>query len=97
MEFFLILALIIVTVVAVFAIQNAHIVTINFLFWHFEGSLVLLLLSFFAGGLITALFLTLPGRIKRRRACEEKIRALECNLSQAQSSAEKTAEPPPAT
>jgi uncharacterized integral membrane protein len=95
MEFYLILALIIVTTVAVFAIQNAHLVMIKFLFWHFEGSLVLCLLSFFTAGLITALLLTLPGRLKRRRAYREKIEALERDISRAKPPEEKTPEPPP--
>jgi putative membrane protein len=96
MEFYLILALIIVTTVAVFAIQNAHVVTIHFLFWHFEGSLVLYLLAFFTAGLITALLLTLPGRLKKRRAYREKIEALEKDIARAKPPEEKTPEPPPA-
>lgn len=95
MEFFLILALIIVTLVAIFAIQNAHVVTINFLIWHFEGSLVLFLLSFFAAGLITALLLTLPGRLKRRRAYEEKIHTLERDVARTKSPEKTPTEPHP--
>jgi uncharacterized integral membrane protein len=96
MEFYLLIALIIVTTVAIFAIQNAHVVTIHFLFWHFEGSLVLYLLSFFTAGLIMALLLTLPGRIKKRRAYREKIEALEKDIARAKPPEEKTPEPPPA-
>lgn len=96
MEFYLILALIIVTMVAIFAIQNAHVVTIHLFLWHFEGSLVLYLLSFFTAGLITALLLTLPGRIRKRRLYEEKIQVLERNLAKAKSAVEKSTESPPA-
>ncbi|MDI6790667.1 MAG: LapA family protein [Thermodesulfobacteriota bacterium] len=96
MEFYLILALIIVTMVAVFAIQNAHVVMIHFLFWHFEGSLVLYLLSFFTAGIITALLLTLPDRLKKRRAYREKIEALEKDIARAKPPEEKTPGSPPA-
>lgn len=95
MEFYLIIALIIVTIVAIFAIQNAHLVTIKFLLWKFEGSLVLVLLAFFAGGFLTALFLSLRERIKRRRTHEEKRPVSEWHLDRSKSTKEKPAESEP--
>ncbi len=94
MEFYLIIALIIMTTVALFAIQNAQVITISFLLWSFDGPLVVLLLSCFAGGILTALLLALPGRVKKRRMCEERIRELEREVSEAKSRPEEPQSPP---
>jgi hypothetical protein len=42
------------------------------------------------------LLLTLPGRLKKRRAYREKIEALEKDIAKAKPPEEKTPEPPPA-
>ncbi|MFH1146609.1 MAG: LapA family protein [Pseudomonadota bacterium] len=89
MELYLILALIITATVVTFAIQNSQIATVTFLFWTFNQALVLILLLFFAGGILTAFLLTLPRRIRKKRAYEDRIRALEQEISEIKSAEEK--------
>ncbi|MCX8027445.1 MAG: lipopolysaccharide assembly protein LapA domain-containing protein [Thermodesulfovibrionales bacterium] len=56
----LILLLILMTTVAVFAIQNASTVTISFFFWRFESSLaVIIFLSLICGSVMTVLVYTM--------------------------------------
>ncbi len=61
----LLVALLIVIIAVVFALQNAIPVTISFLVWQLEGSLALVLLASFMLGVLAALLVTLPGMIRR--------------------------------
>lgn len=61
----LLVALLIVIIAVVFALQNAVPVTISFLVWQLEGSLALVLLASFMLGVLAALLVTLPGMIRR--------------------------------
>lgn len=55
---FLILVIIICMIVALFAVQNAVAVSLNFVFWSFSASLVLVILgAFLMGVLVTTCFL----------------------------------------
>ena len=61
----IVILLVIVTVVAVFSVQNATPVVITFLFWKFEANLaVVIFLSLLAGPLM-ATAIVLPGHMKR--------------------------------
>lgn len=54
----LILVIVLSIIVAVFAVQNAVAVSLNFVFWSFSSSLVLVILgSFFVGVLVATCFL----------------------------------------
>ncbi|MFQ3573017.1 MAG: LapA family protein [Thermodesulfovibrionales bacterium] len=71
----LIVLLILMTTVAVFAIQNAMPVTISFILWRFESSLaVVIFVSLICGSVMTVLAYTMS-RIKTsiNRAKAEKI------------------------
>ena len=55
----LIIAVIVISVLAIFAAQNAVPVTISFFFWKFEASLaIVIFLSFFAGIIIAAIVIS---------------------------------------
>ncbi len=63
MQFYLVLALFFALLVAIFAVQNTELVTINFLMWKFkEISLVLVI---FGSSVIGAVFLFLLGMVKQ--------------------------------
>ena len=44
-QFYLIIALLLATVVAIFAVQNAEEVTVHFLVWTFQSSVVVVILT----------------------------------------------------
>jgi putative membrane protein len=52
-------------VVVTFALQNAHAVTIRFLFWQLDSSLAILALAFTAAGVLIAELLRLATRLLR--------------------------------
>ena len=60
----LILALLVIIFVVVFAVQNATLVTVDFLFWEFQSSLALLILVSLAVGIIISLLVSLSARLK---------------------------------
>jgi uncharacterized integral membrane protein len=67
MRFFLAIAIVLVAIAATFALQNAQPVSVNFLKWSFEASLVIVLILTFAAGALTAFLVSIPGRIKAAR------------------------------
>lgn len=61
----IVLLLIIITIVALFSVQNAAPVAVSFLFWRLEASLaIIVFLSVLAGIVITAI-IVFSGRIKQ--------------------------------
>jgi uncharacterized integral membrane protein len=66
MQFFFGLAFLVVIVLAIFAIQNstAPTVTMKFLFWQFETSLVYAILGSIGSGMVIILLLWIPSAIK---------------------------------
>ncbi len=73
----LILSLMLATLVAIFAIQNAGPVTLRFGFWSVETSLVVVILVAAAAGAAMASLLGLPGWIRDRRRLRAQARELE--------------------
>lgn len=64
---FLVLALILAALAAVFSLQNAQPVSVNFLKWSFDASLVIVLVLTFAAGAISAFLVSIPWRIRVMR------------------------------
>jgi putative membrane protein len=82
MQFFYWLVLLMVVGIAVFAIQNssAAVLTLRFLIWNFETSLVYALLGSAGVGILMILFLWIPRAIRssvRSRESKKKIENLE--------------------
>lgn len=73
----LILSLVLATMVAVFAIQNATSVTLRFGIWSVETSLVVVTLVSVAAGAAVASLLRLPGWIRDRSRLRQLTRELE--------------------
>ena len=61
---FLILVIIICMIVALFAVQNAVAVSLNFVFWSFSASLVLVILGAFLMGVLVATCFLLTRKAK---------------------------------
>lgn len=64
MRFFLATAIALVALAALFALQNAQPVSVNFLKWSFEASLVIVLILTFSAGALSAFLVSVPWRIK---------------------------------
>ena len=81
MQFFFGLAFLVVIVLAIFAIQNstAPTVSMRFLFWQFETSLVCAILGSIGSGMVIILLLWIPSAIKgsiRSRNLKKEINIL---------------------
>lgn len=70
--FYLVIALILALAVAVFAVQNASSVQVNFLTWHFESSLVVVILLSAALGAVVTVLLGIPRALRDRRQLKEQ-------------------------
>src|SRR5574340_658448 len=80
MQILLFLALLIAFVLVLFAVQNSALVTVNFLAFHFEGSLAFILVVVFASGVLTGILVAVPSLWRKSSALREqrkKIRQLE--------------------
>ncbi|MCC6502774.1 MAG: LapA family protein [Deltaproteobacteria bacterium] len=64
MRFFLVIAIILVALAASFALQNAQPVSVKFIKWSFEASLVIVLILTFAAGALAAFLISVPWRIR---------------------------------
>jgi putative membrane protein len=84
MLIFVLLALIILLLAVIFALQNTVAVTISFLFWQFHGSLALVLLVALAAGLVISFLAYLPYLIRGNlsaRKLHKHVAELESELS----------------
>lgn len=82
---FLILVIIICMIVALFAVQNAVAVSLNFVFWSFSASLVLVILGAFLMGVLvaTCFLLTMKAKhylkdkkcVRKCSSCRQKTNA----------------------
>jgi lipopolysaccharide assembly protein A len=80
MYLFLFLALLICIVIVLFAVQNAALVTVTFLAFHFAGSLAFILVVVFALGVLSGMLMTVPSFWRKSAALREqrkKVRQLE--------------------
>ncbi len=80
----LVLALSIALLAVVFALQNAYLITIQFLFWQSQGSLALVLLLTAGLGAIAGLLVSVPTIVNRNRkihAQRKRIEELQSSLS----------------
>ncbi|MDA8240897.1 MAG: LapA family protein [Nitrospiraceae bacterium] len=86
MQFFLFLALLIAAVLVLFAVQNATVVTLSFLTFHFVGSLAFILVVVFAAGFLAGVLMSVPSILRKGSAVREqkrKVKQLEEALKKA--------------
>ena len=77
MYFFLFLALLICIVIVLFAVQNAALVTVTFLTFHFAGSLAFILVVVFALGVLSGMLMTVPSFWRKSAALREQRRKVK--------------------
>lgn len=77
MSFGLITALILVFLAVAFALQNNEPITIQFFAWTLEGSLVLVLLTTLALGIIISVLASLPSQIKKSRIIAQQQKTID--------------------
>ena len=77
MSFALIAALLIVFFAVAFSLQNASEITIHFFAWTFQGSLVIVLLTALALGVIISLLASLPAQMKKNRMLAQQANEIK--------------------
>lgn len=80
MQIYLILAILLMIIAVVFAVQNVAAVTISFIAWNIHTSLAVALLVALGAGVLITILLSLPGRIKgswSSASMKRKFSALE--------------------
>ena len=84
MYLFLLMALLICIAIVLFAVQNATLVTVTFLNFHFAGSLAFILVVVFALGVLSGMLMTVPSFWRKSSALREqkrKVKQLEENAA----------------
>lgn len=76
-QLYLLFALLLTTLVAIFAVQNAGEVTVRFLIWTFQTSVVIVILISAGMGALLAAVVSLPQTLKARRRLRESDKRLE--------------------
>lgn len=64
MRFLMAIAILLVVLAAVFALQNSQPVSVSFFNWSFSASLVIVLILAFAVGALSAFLFSIPWRVK---------------------------------
>lgn len=86
MRIVLVILVLLMGIVAVFAIQNPGIVTINFFNYYAETSILVVIIVAFGAGVLVGFLPGIPSAFRRKR----RIRELEADLA-----AHRRSEPPP--
>jgi uncharacterized integral membrane protein len=76
-QFYLILALVLAILVAIFAVQNAQEVSVRFLLWTFQSSVVVVILISLGVGALLAALMSLPQMLRASRRLKESERQRE--------------------
>jgi len=64
MRFLMAVAVVLMALAAIFALQNSQPVSVNFLKWSFSASMVIILILTFAAGALAAFLFSIPWRIR---------------------------------
>jgi putative membrane protein len=89
MQFFIVLALLIVVAIVLFASQNSAVVTVSFLSFHYTGSLAFILVVVFTLGLLAGILTSIPSLLRRYsdlREQKRRVRQLEESIARSTAS-----------
>jgi putative membrane protein len=92
MQIFLIIALIIIALAVIFAVQNTAVITVSFFFWTYQGSLAIVLLVALCAGALISLLFSLPTILRdkwRIRSHKKKLAEVETSLADHKSKLEE--------
>ena len=73
---FLILAIALAAVVAIFALQNSAVIMVSFLAWHWEASLALILILVLGAGILVGYLAGLPSAWKSKSELRQQRREI---------------------
>jgi uncharacterized integral membrane protein len=73
---FLILAIALAAVVAIFALQNSVVIMVSFLAWHWEASLALILILVLGAGILVGYLAGLPSAWKSKSELRQQRREI---------------------
>lgn len=73
---FLILAIALAAVVAIFALQNSAVIVVSFLAWHWEASLALILILVLGAGILVGYLAGLPSAWKSKSELRQQRREI---------------------
>ena len=74
---FLILAIALAVLVAIFAIQNSSVIMVTFLAWHWEASLALILIMVLGAGILIGYLAGLPSAWKSKSELRQQRREMK--------------------
>ena len=95
MQVLLLIAILVAALAVVFAVQNTDPVTVDFLFWSFEGSKALILLVALAAGAIASSLASIPSMFRASRQAASLRRRVEELEATVRTLRQATAPPPP--
>jgi len=93
MQFFLVIALIIIALAVIFAVQNTAVITVSFLIWTYHGSLAIVLLVALCAGALISLMFSLPSLLRDKwiiRSHKKKLTEVESSLTDHKNRLEET-------
>ena len=73
---FLILAIALAALVAIFALQNSAVIMVSFLAWHWEASLALILILVLGAGILVGYLAGLPSAWKSKSELRQQRREI---------------------
>lgn len=98
MKFSMIVLIVLLALVAAFAVQNPGIITVRFMQWNADTSLLVVIVAGFGAGVLGGFLAGLPGSFRRRSeasAATRRIRELESEVTDLKKAAAKTSPPAP--
>lgn len=84
MKFSMIVLIVLLALVAAFAVQNPGIITVRFMQWNADTSLLVVIVAGFGAGVLGGFLAGLPGSFRRRSeasAAAKRIRELEAAIA----------------
>jgi uncharacterized membrane protein YciS (DUF1049 family) len=97
MKFSMIVLIVLLALVATFAVQNPGIITVKFMQFRGDTSLLVVIVAGFGAGVLGGWLAGLPGALRRRSeasASAKRIRELEAEVGDLKRTAEKMTLPP---
>ena len=97
MKLSMIVLIVLLALVAVFAVQNPGIITVRFLQYSGDTSLLVVIVAGFGAGVLGGWLAGLPGAFRRRSEASvsaKRIRELEAEVGDLKRAAEKVTSPP---
>jgi uncharacterized membrane protein YciS (DUF1049 family) len=96
MKFSMVVLIVLLALVATFAVQNPGIITVKFMQFRGDTSLLVVIVAGFGAGVLGGWLVGLPGALRRRSeasASAKRVRELEAEVGDLKRTVEKTTPP----